>query len=140
MKFSDISKEQWDELKPYLDTCLLPVTGMSGKETPFEATECLERLRDMMDLVEIPFRGRVVTYPAAHYITDHDSMDASLERWCGQLKTIGFQYVILVTANESLELRCTEADLVLQPGVGGSLPDGAEVSSQIRELWSKPSP
>ncbi|MGO4375464.1 DUF2487 family protein, partial [Paenibacillus sp. MCAF20] len=67
MKFSEIEKEQWEELRPYLDTCLLPVTGMDGSEQPYEATEWLERLRDIMDLIEIPFKGRVVTYPACHY-------------------------------------------------------------------------
>ena len=69
MKFSDIDKEQWPELKPYLDTVLLPVTGLSGDEQPWEATRGLEKLRDLIDAVEIPFHGRVVIYPAYHYIS-----------------------------------------------------------------------
>lgn len=135
MKFSDISMEKWDELKPYLDTCLLPVTGMSGKETPYEATECLEKLRDLMDLVEIPFKGRVVTYPACHYVANDGSFGISLAQWCSSLKEAGFQYVIIASANQSLELKGAGADLVLQPDGDETLLTPEKVSSDIRKLW-----
>lgn len=135
MKFSDISKDDWEELRPYLDTCLLPVTGMTGGEQPYEATECLERLRDMMDLVEIPFKGRVVTYPACHYTMENRQFSAVVDQWCRSLKAAGFRYVVLITADHSLRITCEHADLLLQPGDDGALPSAEEVSRQIRALW-----
>lgn len=68
MKFSDIEEQTWDELRPYLDTAVLPVTGLNGGETPWEATRELEYLRDALDLIEIPFKGRIVTYPATIFL------------------------------------------------------------------------
>jgi len=140
MKFSDITEEQWDELKPYLDTCLLPVTGLGGGETPYEATERLEDLRDFMDMVEIPFKGRVVTYPACHYIAEGKAFSVMLGDWCGRLKQTGFKYVIVMTAFSAPGLAIKDANLILQPGTGGELPSPNEVSSQIRELWAAVSP
>lgn len=133
MKFSEIDVQQWDELQPYLDTCLLPVTGMNGSESPPEATQCLEDLRDIMDLVEIPFKGRVVTYPACHYTSDDQS---SLEGWTAALKGIGFKYVILITANPRLRLLGRNADLVIAPDGDGKLPTQDDVSLRIRSLWN----
>ncbi|MFD0958837.1 DUF2487 family protein [Paenibacillus chungangensis] len=136
MKFSEIEDDKWKELAPYLDTCLLPVTGMSGLESPPKATACLEQLRDMMDMVEIPFRGRVVTYPACHYWADGLNFDEMLAKWCEALRSIGFTYIIVATANATLELTCDAADLVLRPTADGTLPQPSEVTSAIRELWS----
>lgn len=59
MKFSDIREEDWARWEPWLDTCLLPLTGLNGTELPWEVTQSLEKLRDIMDLVEIPFKGRM---------------------------------------------------------------------------------
>jgi len=136
MKFSDISKDEWEELSPYLDTCLLPVTGMTGAEQPYEATECLERLRDMMDLVEIPFKGRIVTYPACHYVMEQPLFSSVLDRWCVTLKEAGFRYVIIITADHSLQITCNHADLSLTPEEDGSLPSSDDISRQIRQLWN----
>ncbi|MBH5317936.1 DUF2487 family protein [Paenibacillus sp. GSMTC-2017] len=136
MKFSDISKEKWDELQPYLDTCLLPVTGMNGLETPYEATQCLENLRDIMDLVELPFKGRIVTFPACHYMPGESSFESAIEEWCSNLKRTGFKYVVLITAKNGLTFDCQSADLVVQPQVDGALPTQEEVSDKIRSLWS----
>lgn len=136
MKFSEISKEQWEELSPYLDTCLLPVTGMDTSVKPYEATEWLEQLRDIMDLIEIPFKGRVVTYPAWHYHSSRDQLTKELNEWCAAAKTGGFRYVIVVTGNKELTIECSAVDLFFGPGPGGELPLQAEVSSAIRALWS----
>ena len=64
----------------YLDTCLLPVTGLTGKESPVEAGDRLEQLRDLLDLLEIPYHGRTVTYPAWHYAEDAEDLKTELGR------------------------------------------------------------
>src|SRR5690554_2832184 len=113
MKFSDIKKEQWSELKPYLDTILLPVTCLSGSEEPWEATIALEELRDLIDAVEVPFRGRVVVYPAYHYTTV-SILEESLRELCNRMRTIGFVYVIIaIRADEILTTPNDYCNLVL---------------------------
>lgn len=136
MKFSEISREQWEELSPYLDTCLLPVTGMTAQVLPYEATAWLEQLRDIMDLIEIPFKGRVVTYPAWHYINNSGQLAEHLNQWCASIKGLGFRYVIVVTANKDLSVHCPAVDLWFQPGERGEFPIQSEVSGAIRALWS----
>ena len=136
MKFSDISKEQWEELSPYLDTCLLPVTGISDPLKPYEATEWLERLRDMLDLIEIPFKGRVVTYPAWHYIQERAQLAEHIEHWSAAMKRAGFRYVIVVTPNKGMGIHCPAVDLWFQPAEDGQFPTQAEVSDRVRALWS----
>ncbi|GLX68958.1 DUF2487 family protein [Paenibacillus glycanilyticus] len=133
MKFSDIAKEQWDELRPYLDTCLLPVTGMTGLEQPHEARIALEQLRDVMDLVEIPFKGRIVTYPAMHY--GHGEAEL-INRTCQSLKGAGFRFVILISAVSLNELECPEADLIICPSADGEAPSAAIVSKAVQALWN----
>lgn len=140
MKFSDIEQEKWDELSPYLDTCLLPVTGMTGTESPFEATKRLEDLRDMLDLVEIPFKGRVVTYPACHYVMDGDGTGRGVSAIVMRLKEAGFAYVILATASNKLKLDDCGADLVLEPDDDGHRPEPSAAASLVKELWSAASP
>ncbi|ALS27787.1 DUF2487 family protein [Paenibacillus cisolokensis] len=137
MKFSDISENQWDELSPYLDTCLLPVTGLTGRERPYEATKALERLRDVLDLIEIPFKGRVVTYPACHYGADSPAL---LEDLCAGAKAAGFRYVVLVTGTFGLALTAPSADLIVAPEPDGKAPDASHVAEAIRRLWSSGSP
>ncbi|CAH0118770.1 hypothetical protein PAE9249_01264 [Paenibacillus sp. CECT 9249] len=135
MKFSDISAEEWKELQPYLDTCLLPVTGLTGREQPWETTEALEDLRDWMDMVEIPFRGRVVTYPAMHYAGGEDGINEV----CRQLKNAGFRYVILISSRLELNGESfPEADLALSPtseSEPGGKPRAADISRMVQELW-----
>ncbi|WP_141501484.1 DUF2487 family protein [Paenibacillus luteus] len=136
MKFSEITKEQWEELSPYLDTCLLPVTGITKAVPPYQATEWLEQLRDLMDLIEIPFKGRVVTYPAWHYVDDNVQLEIQIEQWCSSMKSLGFRYMIVVTANSELNVNSAAVDLCFKPGTGGALPLQTEVSEAIRGLWS----
>ncbi|MEX2416224.1 MAG: DUF2487 family protein [Paenibacillaceae bacterium] len=99
MKFSDIDKEQWPQLRTYLDTILLPVTGLSGSEEPWEATQGLEELRDLIDAAEAPFRGRIVVYPAYHYVSEFP-IDEELQRICSRLRASGFVNVIIATRGE----------------------------------------
>ncbi|GGF88936.1 DUF2487 family protein [Paenibacillus abyssi] len=137
MKFNEIEEGKWTELQPYLDTCLLPVTGITGYETPHEVTGSLEQLRDIMDLIELPFKGRVVTYPAFHYYEAGNS--ASIEHVCRQLKLQGFRYVVLITAKTGMELEVASADLLIQPEADGSLPASSDIKHAIQSLWQRAS-
>jgi hypothetical protein len=130
MKFSEIKKEEWPALKPYLDTCLLPVTGLDGSESPVEAAERLEELRDVLDLIERPYRGRTVTYPAWQYAPDRERLDEQLAMSVERLREVGFRHVVIVTADDELGsgLRAG-ADLVITPA------NSAEATRLIAELW-----
>jgi 23S rRNA (pseudouridine1915-N3)-methyltransferase len=113
MKFSDIQSSEWDNIKTYLDTAVLPITGISGLEAPWEATIALEQLRDVLDLLEIPYKGRIVTYPAVHY-TFGDELELQVNRICRNLKEAGFTYVIAITSQETLSTwDLADADLFL---------------------------
>jgi hypothetical protein len=116
MKFSEIQQNDWEELKPYLDTCLLPLTGLSGEESPWKVTENLEKLRDLMDYVEIPYKGRVVTYPALQYKIEEDHMVAIVDALCHKLKAGYFKYVIIITADDTIaKLEFQANDLLISP-------------------------
>jgi 23S rRNA (pseudouridine1915-N3)-methyltransferase len=138
MKFNEIQQDEWDELKPYLDTCLLPLTGLSGEESPWKVTKALEELRDLMDFVEIPFKGRVVTYPAVQYRLDDNQMIAVIDKLCQKLKSDSFKFIILITVDDSLaKLDFHAHDLILSPM---SLTEEvnetkAKIISEVQKLW-----
>lgn len=137
MKFSEITSDQWDELRPYLDTCLLPITGLDGTEAPHETTARLEELRDWMDEIENPFRGRIVTYPALHYPTEEAIQ--GVDGICRNLRDVGFKYIILVSSRLSnVQAVIKEADLILSPSTIKSS-DGASLRSlialEIQRMW-----
>lgn len=132
MKFSDISEKDWDDLRPYLDTCLLPVTGLKGTEQPWEAVIGLERLRDALELVEIPFRGRVVTYPAVHF-TEYDRFADYVNGIVRSLKAGGFRHVIVLGFHDMIIDDFIEADLTLLAGAG----DEGAFSEKIQTMWKK---
>lgn len=135
MKFSDIDSQQWEELKPYLDTCLLPVTGLSGVEQPWQAAQSLERLRDALDLIEIPYQGRVVTYPAFHYIDTDDDASLLLNRVCQRLKTAGFKYVIVVTVGDPFgKMTIPAADIHMDGADLDAWPPD-RIRTSIESLW-----
>ncbi len=138
MKFNDIAAGDWSALKPYLDTCLLPVTGLRGDEQPWETTAALEKLRVALELVEIPYHGRVVTYPALHYMSGEAAETARIV--CAKLKEAGFRYVLVMTADESAgSWELDSADLVLTVNPD-ELPEKTQewkrnVSERIQLLW-----
>ncbi|PWW05530.1 uncharacterized protein DUF2487 [Paenibacillus cellulosilyticus] len=134
MKFSEIESAKWEELQPYLDTCLLPVTGMTGLESPAEATRALEDLRDIMDGIEIPFKGRVVTYPACHY-TGEEEGHSIVEQLCASLKRTGFRYIIVVSVRLT-NLAPPSADLVFAPAPTGEVPSAVQIGQEIRSMWT----
>ncbi|MEI7024529.1 DUF2487 family protein [Paenibacillus sp. y28] len=132
MKFSDFGMQQWEELRPYMDTCLLPVTGMSGLESPWEATAKLEKLRDVMLELENPYKGRIVTYPAVQYRSGtEEETTAHVNQICNHLKSGAFRFVIVVTADPDMAaMRFEAADLQVGPE-----PGGPRLEEQIKQLW-----
>ncbi|MEC0124353.1 DUF2487 family protein [Paenibacillus pabuli] len=140
MKFSEMSQDSWAELQLYLDTCLIPYTALNGEQTPVETTEALERLRDFLDLVEIPFKGRIMTYPAFHY--GYPDMSMALNTLCEQLKSSGFKYVVVMSSDGVLEkAKIPFADLVLSRSIltqeVGEDGIARFVGEKIRELWKR---
>ncbi|WP_413408039.1 DUF2487 family protein [Paenibacillus amylolyticus] len=140
MKFSEMTQDSWAELQLYLDTCLIPYTALSGEQSPVEATEALERLRDFLDLVEIPFKGRIMTYPAFHYVNSELSM--TLNSLSAQLKSSGFKYVVIMSSDGHLDgVEIPAADLVLSRSVltheVGEEGIARFIGEKIRELWKK---
>ncbi|WP_059043361.1 DUF2487 family protein [Paenibacillus rubinfantis] len=137
MKFSEIEASSWEELRPYLDTCLIPVTGLTGREQPYEVTEKLERLRDVLDWVEIPFNGRVVTYPAFQYQTE--GMTQAINDLCRNVKSSGFTFAIVVSADfEGKTEELPHADLIVTPrgfALDSGEGAGGRVKAAIQELW-----
>jgi 23S rRNA (pseudouridine1915-N3)-methyltransferase len=138
MKFSEISQEDWANLQPYLDTCLLPVTGVTGIESPWEATQILEELRDALELIEIPYKGRVVTYPALHYVGEESSIQANIV--CLKLRNAGFKYIIMMsTRQDCTSWSVPNADLLLYVDPNELKASFAQlkqnISSQIQQLW-----
>lgn len=138
MKFSDIEKEQWPELKPYLDTILLPVTGLNGTEEPWEAANGLEELRDLIDAAEAPFRGRIIVYPAYHYISE-SSLEEELHIICNRMRTNGFTYVIIAIRGDArLQTDNDLCDLVLSYPYYKGLTVGEmkkDVQRKIISIW-----
>lgn len=137
MKFSEIEASAWEELRPYLDTCLIPVTGLTGSEQPYEVTEQLERLRDLMDCLEIPFKGRVVTYPSVQY--GRAEIAAFINEICRNTKLSGFKYVIVVSADVEWEAgQLEDADVIVtaQAFPDYKEPTGAEqIRQAVQLLW-----
>lgn len=138
MKFNEIAPLDWEENKAYLDTCLLPITGLTGAESPWEVTQALEQLRDYMDHVEIPFKGRVVTYPAVQYRSDDGQMEDAVDKLCQKLKLDSFKYVILITTDEALaRLDFKDHDLMLSPLNIADFPEKARaiIMQAVQKLW-----
>lgn len=135
MKFSEINEEQWGELQPFLDTCLLPLTGLTGLESPWEVTGALERLRDVMDYIEHPFNGRVVTYPAIQYkLGEGLPFAESVDELCRSIRLGGFRYIILVTADRSLvATQFSEADLFITATDDAS--QQADIERMVEAMW-----
>ncbi|NWL87282.1 MULTISPECIES: DUF2487 family protein [unclassified Paenibacillus] len=137
MKFSEIELSAWEELRPYLDTCLIPVTALSGTEQPYEVTGKLERLRDIMDCIEIPFKGRVVTYPAFQY--GDAQITELINNVCRNTKLSGFKYAIVISADAAWTSEAlADADLIVtsQAFPDYKTPEGAEqIRLAVQAIW-----
>jgi 23S rRNA (pseudouridine1915-N3)-methyltransferase len=133
MKFSEIRKDQWADLSPYLDTCLLPLTGLTGDEPPWKTAELLGKLQDVMDRLEIPYKGRIVTYPALHFFSPPGHYTDYVNHICRKLKEGGFAHVFLATADPGIAVMPFEAaDLLVTAETGD------ELSSKVRDVWNNP--
>lgn len=136
MKFSELTAEDWAELAPYLDTALLPVTGLHGGETPYEATARVGAAGDWLAPLEAAFRGRTVTYPACHYIGPGE--EAALNALCGALRQTGFRHVVVVSGISGWNAELlSEADLLAAPGAPDEAPDAAALRRRIADLWKE---
>ncbi|NQX44792.1 DUF2487 family protein [Paenibacillus tritici] len=139
MKFSDFDTKSWETDGHFYDTCVIPFSGLQGTETPPETVSLLERQRDFLELIEQPFQGRVVTYPAVQYAGPGSA--ALINELCRKVKSSGFQYAVVLSANERLSgEEIYESDLLL------SLPEIAadsrtavstHVRGEIQGLWQK---
>jgi len=136
MKFSEIGPESWPDLQPYMDTCLLPLSGLTGEESPFEATEAVASAGRWLTPLETAFRGRTVTMPAYHYGTDGPELVDELNRLIGLWKRAGFRYVVVVSGRP-MRLDRLEADLYVRPGTEDEEPDGKALAKAVADLWKK---
>ncbi len=133
MKFSEWNEADWLSLQLYFDTCILPITALSGLEAPWQMKHALERLRDALDTVEVPFKGRTVTMPAVQYrIADEHLFVQQIAGIASNCKASGFKYVIAISAaNELLNLSIPNVDLLLVN------PDKSTSLKLVGELWQK---
>lgn len=135
MKFSELDAESWPALAPYLDTCLLPVTGLTGAEQPDGMTELVAAAGDWLSPLEREFKGRTVTLPAYHYFDGSEQAHRELSRLCEAFRQSGFRHVVLVTGVPALLPDIVEADLILQPKHAGEQPETQALRQAIAEMW-----
>lgn len=123
MKFSELSAETWAEQQTYFDTCIVPFSGLDGSERPFEATKKLADLQKTLDILERLYRGRIVIYPACHYLNGID-----VEEIVGKLKQ-NFKFVLGATSSALPILQLAAIDAVVQTT------DEVRIKTQIEQLW-----
>lgn len=136
MKFSEIDENSWPELENYLDTCLIPVSGLTGEETPWEATEKVARSGQWLAPLEQAFRGRTVTMPAFHYLKDSRDLER-LDGLCKQWRANGFRYVIAICGQPSGLPVDLSVDLIFQPSNDDEEPNLEQIRKLVTELWRK---
>jgi 23S rRNA (pseudouridine1915-N3)-methyltransferase len=139
MKFSDIDELSWPELQIYLDTCLIPVSGLTGEETPWEATEKVALTGQWLAPIEEAFRGRTVTMPAFHYDCYSLEGQNQLDRLCKHLRANGFRYIVAVCGQPLALSAQLSADLIFQPSIKDEDPDPELMRKSVTELWRQSS-
>lgn len=137
MRFSELNEADWPDLQPYMDTCLLPVTGLNGTESPWEAKEKVGAAGDWLAPAEYAFKGRTVTMPAYHYYDGGEGAVERLREACRQLKRSGFRYVIIACGQTSGIAGVPEADLILQPDAESAVPDESAIRKSVSALWKE---
>jgi 23S rRNA (pseudouridine1915-N3)-methyltransferase len=140
MKFNEINQEKWIELKPYLDTCLLPVTGLEGHEEPWQVAHQLEQLRDALAILEVPFHGRIVTYPSYHYAMNVHSAE-DVNELCKKIKKSGYAFVVVITIHREIaRWQLTDADefmyLDMDTFEENKITQSQQCTRKMIELWA----
>jgi 23S rRNA (pseudouridine1915-N3)-methyltransferase len=139
MKFNELTSESWPELQLYLDTCLIPVSGLTGAETPWEATDKVARTGQWLAPLEQAFHGRTVTMPAFHYNNGSSEDTERLNRVCLQLRKSGFRYVIAIGGQPLGLSGKIKADLIVQPTTEEDELDVGQIRKWVTELWKQSS-
>jgi hypothetical protein len=123
MKFSELTAETWNEQQSYFDTCILPLSGLQGSESPIEVTKKLTDLQRTLDILERIYRGRIVIYPACHYMSN-----LAFEGLVEELKQ-SFKFVVGATSSLMPILQIDALDALIQTT------DEVRVKSIIEQLW-----
>ncbi|MNC71933.1 hypothetical protein D3C75_1229080 [compost metagenome] len=93
----------------------------------------------MMDLVEIPFKGRIVTYPSFQY--GNKEITQYINKVCHNVKLSGFAYAIVISADVDLDdAQLDNADLILTPRALEGFSEGGKhqaVQEKIQKLWQQ---
>jgi hypothetical protein len=112
MKFSEIDQATWQANKTYFDTCVIPISGLDGSESPDEAVAKLAALQLVIDQLEANFRGRIIVYPALHYV--NETTLATIQTHIEKLKETNFKHVVLLSKHLiSVNVANTAVDIVL---------------------------
>jgi 23S rRNA (pseudouridine1915-N3)-methyltransferase len=139
MKFSEINADSWPELQNYLDTCLIPVSGLTGEESPWEITDKVARTGHWLAPLEQAFRGRTVTMPAFHYDTGSIEDRERLNRLARQWRTNGFRYIIAICGQPKELPWKLDVDLIIQPTFDDEVTDVEKIRKSVADLWRQPS-
>lgn len=135
MRFSELNENDWLNLAPYMDTCLIPVSGLTGDENPAQAKEAVAACGDWLAPVEHAFRGRTVTMPAYHYYDGSPQEATCLNDLCDRMRSSGFHYVVLIAGKPGLLFAGLKADLLLQPLAAEDEPDIDAIRAAVAVLW-----
>ncbi|WP_373229694.1 DUF2487 family protein [Cohnella sp.] len=135
MKFSEIDENSWPELQNYLDTCLIPVSGLTGGEAPWEATMKVARAGKWLAALERAFHGRTVTMPAFHYVSGSHNDLERLDQLCKQWRANGFRYIIAICGQPLVLSSELSADLIFQPTSEVEEPDADYIRKTVTDLW-----
>ncbi|WP_256757317.1 DUF2487 family protein [Cohnella sp. WQ 127256] len=138
MKFSEIDEASWPDLQPYLDTCIIPLSGLTGEESPWEATDKVARTGQWLAPLEQAFKGRTVTMPAFHYDADGNEQTERINQLIANWRKVGFRYVIIVSGQSLEPKEYINADLIIYPGAEEVEPDSPLISKRVADLWRKP--
>ena len=123
MKFSEISADLWAEQRAYFDTCILPLSGLDGSEQPHEATKKLADLQKTLDIIDRLYRGRIVIYPACHYLSSMH-LDGTIQGLRSQ-----FKYIFGATSSIMPILQIDTLDGIVQTT------DEVRIKSLVEQLW-----
>ncbi len=131
MKFTDFNQSIWNETSAYYDTCVIPYSGLTGNETPPRVVQLLSGLKERLEWIEVPFKGRVITYPALQYC--FEGFSEFTNYLINNLRSVGFKFVILVVAPSVIIKQECAFDLVIDDRND----DSAKCKEEILQLWRK---